>query len=78
MRLQRAIANAGITSRRGAEELIQLGLVKVNGKRTTDPAANVDIEKDTITVDGKRMKKPQNNCKQGNGNRNFAYSDCRY
>ena len=34
-RLQKVIANSGITSRRKAEELIQNGNVKVNGDTIT-------------------------------------------
>ncbi|MBU1628093.1 rRNA pseudouridine synthase [bacterium] len=59
MRLLKAIAYAGISSRRGAEELIGLGLVKVNGEVITDPAKNVDIETDWISVEGKRLNPPQ-------------------
>lgn len=33
IRIQKIIADAGIASRRKAEELIQKGLVKVNGKQ---------------------------------------------
>lgn len=35
IRIQKIIADAGIASRRKAEELIQKGLVKVNGKTVT-------------------------------------------
>ena len=59
MKLQKAIANAGLSSRREAEELIKKGLVKVNGKIVNEPYMEVDIEKDSINVDGKRLKKPQ-------------------
>jgi 23S rRNA pseudouridine2605 synthase len=55
MRLQRALARAGVASRRTAETLIRAGRVKVNGHVATlgslaDPAA------DTITVDGRRVR----------------------
>jgi 23S rRNA pseudouridine2605 synthase len=52
MRLQRALARAGIASRRAAEELIEAGRVKVDGK----PASigmKVDPETQRITVSGK-------------------------
>jgi len=61
MRLQKAIANAGFSSRREAEELIRLGLVRVNGEAITDPAVDVDVERDSITIGGKRLKKPKTN-----------------
>ena len=53
-RLQKIIAARGDVSRRGAEELIVQGLVKVNGKiaKLGDKA---DPERDTITVRGARV-----------------------
>jgi 23S rRNA pseudouridine2605 synthase len=58
MKLQKAIASAGISSRREAEDLIKMGMVKVNGEIVTEPFKDVDIENDSISVDGKRLKKP--------------------
>jgi pseudouridine synthase len=55
-RLQKIIARAGIASRRHAEELIQEGRVKVNGKAVTELGTKVDVAKDRITVDGKPLK----------------------
>ncbi len=40
-RLQKVIANAGITSRRKAEKLIQEGKVTVNGKVVTELGVKV-------------------------------------
>ena len=40
-RLQKVIANAGIASRRKAEELIKEGRVKVNGKVVTELGTKV-------------------------------------
>jgi 23S rRNA pseudouridine2605 synthase len=54
-RVQKIIANAGFCSRRKAEELIEQGKVKVNGKKIT-LGDKADAFKDTITVDGKRIK----------------------
>jgi len=57
MRLQRALARAGVASRRAAESLITAGRVQVNGA----PAAigqSVTPGRDTITVDGKRIDAP--------------------
>lgn len=51
-RLQKVIAQAGITSRRKAEKLILAGKVKVNGKVVTELGTKVDINKDKIIVDG--------------------------
>src|SRR6185436_11328018 len=57
MRIQRALARAGVASRRKAEELIAAGRVTVNGTvavigQPVNPAT------DAITVDGKRIAAP--------------------
>ena len=51
-RLQKRIAQAGVASRRKAEELIISGKVKVNGKTITELGTKVDNH-DEIEVDGK-------------------------
>jgi len=51
-RLQKLIAQAGIASRRGAEELIKEGQVTVNGE-VAELGAKADPEKDHIKVRGK-------------------------
>lgn len=53
MRVQRALALAGVASRRAAERLIEEGRVQVNGQIAT-VGQQVD-ESDTVTVDGKRV-----------------------
>ncbi len=55
LRLNRYIASAGITSRRGADELIAAGRVTVNGKPATI-GATIDPEKDHVKVDGKLLQ----------------------
>lgn len=50
-RLQKVIANAGYTSRRKAEELIQKGLVRVNGETVRELGVKVSGN-DTIEVEG--------------------------
>jgi 23S rRNA pseudouridine2605 synthase len=52
-RLQKLIANAGIASRRHAEQLITAGEVTVNGKVVTELGTKADPEKDHIKVRGK-------------------------
>ncbi len=52
-RLQKLIANAGIASRRHAEELITAGEVTVNGKVMTELGTKADPAKDHIKVRGK-------------------------
>ena len=51
VRLQKIIANAGICSRRKAEELIEKGRVKVNGQ-IAKIGDSADPDKDTVLVDG--------------------------
>lgn len=55
-RLQKVIANAGVSSRRKAEELIKEGRVSVNGRVVTELGTKV-ISKDIIKVDGKEIEK---------------------
>ena len=52
-RLQKVIANAGITSRRHAEKLITEGRVSVNNVVVTELGVKADAEKDIIRIDGK-------------------------
>jgi 23S rRNA pseudouridine2605 synthase len=52
-RLQKLIAQAGIASRRAAEELIKNGEVTVNGQIVTELGTKADPEKDHIKVRGK-------------------------
>ena len=53
-RLQKILAERGVASRRGAEELIAAGKVKVNG-RPAKLGDKADARKDTILVAGKRL-----------------------
>jgi len=57
MRLQRALARAGIASRRHSEELISAGRVTVNG-RVAKIGESVDPERDEIRVDGNTILGP--------------------
>ncbi len=52
-RLQKLIAQAGIASRRAAEEIIAAGDVSVNGEIVTALGTKADPEKDHIKVRGK-------------------------
>lgn len=56
MRLNKYIADSGISSRRKAEELILQGRVSVNNQTIVDLAFNVNPEKDAIDLDGERIK----------------------
>jgi 23S rRNA pseudouridine2605 synthase len=57
-RIAKAIARAGICSRRDAEAMILEGRVSVNGKKLSSPALNV-TEDDDIRVDGKPLPQPE-------------------
>lgn len=50
IRLQVWLARAGVTSRRGAVEIIQNGRVRINGKVTCEPGARV-TETDQVSLD---------------------------
>ncbi len=55
IRLQRYLAQAGVASRRHAEELISSGHVRVNGRKVTELGTKVLPGKDAVEVDGKRV-----------------------
>jgi len=55
MRLQRALARAGVTSRRKAEELIRAGRVRVDGTAAT-LGMSVDTARQRVTVDGRAVR----------------------
>jgi 23S rRNA pseudouridine2605 synthase len=50
------IADAGVVSRRKAEELIRQGRVTVNGKVTTEMGLKVDPAGDHVKVDGRHLR----------------------
>lgn len=55
MRLQRALARAGIASRRAAEKLIVEGRVRVDGK-VAELGSKVDPDRQAITVSGRKVR----------------------
>ena len=55
MRLQRALARAGVTSRRKAEDLIRAGRVRVDGAVATI-GMSVDPLRQRVTVDGRAVR----------------------
>jgi len=55
MRLQRFLAQAGVASRRHAEELIVDGKVRVNGRVVTELGTRVDPARDKVVVSGRRV-----------------------
>lgn len=57
IRLNRYIANAGICSRRKADELIAAGVITVNGEVVTSLGTKVDPAKDEIRYNNERLKR---------------------
>lgn len=52
MRINKYLANCGVASRRGADQLILDGVVKINGK-VCQPGDEVNIGSDSVSVNGK-------------------------
>lgn len=59
IRLQKVLAQAGISSRRACEALISEGRVEVNSEVVTEQGRRVDPERDVIRVDGARIPPPR-------------------
>ena len=55
IRLQVALAKAGISSRRKAVELIEGSHVEVNGEKIKEKGFRVDVSNDDIKLDGKSV-----------------------
>ncbi len=55
-RLNKFISECGVASRRKSEEMISQGRVLVNDKVVTDLSYRVDTAKDTVEVDGEKIK----------------------
>lgn len=61
VRLQKYLAEAGIASRRKCEEYILQGRVKVNNKIVTELGTKVNLEKDEIFFDERKVEIVANN-----------------
>jgi ribosomal large subunit pseudouridine synthase B (EC 5.4.99.-) len=59
VRLQKVLANAGVASRRVAEDLIVAGRVRVNGAVVTELGSRIDPENDLVDVDGTAVQLDQ-------------------
>jgi 23S rRNA pseudouridine2605 synthase len=55
-RLQKILAQAGVASRRKAEEMIEQGRVQVNGKVVTALGTKAEAGRDHVRVDGKLLQ----------------------
>ena len=58
IRLARFLARAGVTSRRGAADLVRTGRVRVNGHPPIGPGDPVDPGADRVTMDGRTLTLP--------------------
>jgi 23S rRNA pseudouridine2605 synthase len=58
-RLQKILAQAGVASRRKAEELILSGRVSVNGETVTQLGSKADLAHDRVKVDGRVLSAPK-------------------
>ena len=58
-RLQKILSQAGVASRRKAEEMMAEGRVSVNGEIVTELGSKADLDRDHIKVDGKLLRRPQ-------------------
>ncbi|TYO95574.1 pseudouridine synthase [Desulfallas thermosapovorans] len=58
-RLHKFMARSGVASRRGSEELIAQGKVRVNGKLVTVPGLKIDPLRDRVEVDGRPVRRPE-------------------
>lgn len=56
VRLQKMIADSGLTSRRKAEDLIRAGRVTVHGRVVRELGTKVDPARDHVKVDGRHLK----------------------
>lgn len=56
IRLQKFLADAGVASRRAAEQIILEGRVEVNGSKVRVLGSKMDPAHDKVTVDGKPVK----------------------
>jgi 23S rRNA pseudouridine2605 synthase len=58
-RLQKILSQAGVASRRHAEQMIVEGRVTVNGTVVSELGSKADFEHDRIKVDGRLLRPPQ-------------------
>ena len=58
-RLQKILSQAGIASRRAAEQIIVEGRVTVNGTVVSELGSKADLERDHIKVDGRLLRPPK-------------------
>ena len=60
IRINKFLADSGVSSRRKSEEFILQGRVGVNDQIVTDFSHKIDTDKDKVTLDGERIKPRKN------------------
>jgi len=60
VRINKYLAESGVSSRRKSEEYIQQGRVAVNDKIILDFSQKIDTENDIVTLDGEKIKPKKN------------------
>lgn len=60
MRINKYLATCGVASRRNSEQYVLEGRVKVNGKVVTQLATEINVDNDTVLLDGKTVSLPKN------------------
>lgn len=75
MRLQKAMADAGVGARRDCEELIRAGRVRVNGQIVSELPCFIDPARDVVELDGEVLELPLASDAERNraATRSFAY-----
>src|SRR5207247_661425 len=64
-RIQKILANAGVASRRGVEDMVRQGRIAVNGRIVTDLPILIEPEHDKVEVDGDPLRlKPRQAAKR--------------
>lgn len=71
VRLQKAMAEAGVASRRDCEAMVLAGRVTVNGTRITELPAWVDPVEDRIELDGEAITQPRRT-RKGNAKKTYV------
>lgn len=59
IRVNKYLANLGICSRRDVKQLLKHQNLQVNGKQIKEPGERIDPYKDTIILNGKKIKPPK-------------------
>lgn len=73
VRLQKAMADAGVGARRDCEEMIAAGRVRVNGKTVTNLPSFVDPSRDVVELDGEVIELPLETAPADKAARTFTY-----